>query len=268
MSLAASTSRQLLRRSATMRFAVPRRFESTKAAEAVKKTAEATKSAATEAASTAKSAATSAASSATKSTASDAAAKITQKVDTKSATDAAKAATEAAAKKAQEMQAKAQELLKKAPELQAKAAELQGKATATFSKAMDATKGMTEQLSKKGGAAGKAAGYVDKGLPLVIYYAKVGAELAKLVFNGRQMSPPSIATFQSYGETALARLRNPSELAKQGQQLVQQAKGLSNAQLAAIGVVFAECVGFFTVGEMIGRFKIVGYRGGNAAAHH
>ena len=31
--------------------------------------------------------------------------------------------------------------------------------------------------------------------------------------------------------------------------------------MAAVGVVGAEVLGFFTVGEMIGRLKLVGYRG-------
>ena len=31
--------------------------------------------------------------------------------------------------------------------------------------------------------------------------------------------------------------------------------------MAFVGVVTAEVLGFFTVGEMIGRFKLVGYRG-------
>jgi len=34
------------------------------------------------------------------------------------------------------------------------------------------------------------------------------------------------------------------------------------------GVLVAECLGFFTVGEMIGRFKLIGYHGEVAAAHH
>ncbi len=48
----------------------------------------------------------------------------------------------------------------------------------------------------------------------------------------------------------------------------QQIRNLSRAQLAAGGVLLAECLGFFTVGEMIGRFKLVGYRGETHAAHH
>jgi F-type H+-transporting ATPase subunit g len=35
----------------------------------------------------------------------------------------------------------------------------------------------------------------------------------------------------------------------------------SRAELAAVGVVLAEGIGFFTIGEIIGKMKIVGYRG-------
>ena len=35
---------------------------------------------------------------------------------------------------------------------------------------------------------------------------------------------------------------------------------VSNQQLATAGVILAEVVGFFTVGEIIGKFKIIGYR--------
>jgi F-type H+-transporting ATPase subunit g len=37
-------------------------------------------------------------------------------------------------------------------------------------------------------------------------------------------------------------------------------------EIALVGVTAAEVIGFFTVGEMIGRMNIVGYRG--EAAHH
>jgi len=42
---------------------------------------------------------------------------------------------------------------------------------------------------------------------------------------------------------------------------------MSSAQWATVGIVAAEVIGFFSVGEMIGRMKIVGYRS-SAQAHH
>ena len=57
-------------------------------------------------------------------------------------------------------------------------------------------------------------------------------------------------------------------MAKENRKLLQQTRNLNRAQLVAAGVLLAECLGFFTVGEIIGRFKIIGYHGGNSAAHH
>lgn len=144
-----------------------------------------------------------------------------------------------------------------------------------------AAKNVAGALGKVGGRTGKVVAFVEKQTPFVVYYTKVVAEVAKIVFRGQKMSPPSVATFQSFYETAWQRLRNPGKLAETVTKTVQSAasaqqpvaaggliKGVSNAQLAAAGVVAAECLGFFTVGEMIGRCKIVGYHGEPAAAHH
>jgi F-type H+-transporting ATPase subunit g len=37
-------------------------------------------------------------------------------------------------------------------------------------------------------------------------------------------------------------------------------RSVSYKQLATAGVILAEVVGFFTVGEIIGKFKVIGYR--------
>jgi len=51
--------------------------------------------------------------------------------------------------------------------------------------------------------------------------------------------------------------------------MLNQARNIDNQTMITAGVVLAEAIGFFTVGEMIGRFKIVGYhRGANHAEEH
>ncbi|KAJ5725120.1 mitochondrial ATP synthase g subunit-domain-containing protein [Penicillium malachiteum] len=64
----------------------------------------------------------------------------------------------------------------------------------------------------------------------------------------------NMATFQSYFQPLtnnfLARVRNASP-----------------KEIALVGVTAAEVIGFFTVGEIIGRMNLVGYRG-EAASHH
>jgi F-type H+-transporting ATPase subunit g len=49
--------------------------------------------------------------------------------------------------------------------------------------------------------------------------------------------------------------------------LLARVRNMDQKQLAFVGVTAAEVVGFFTVGEMLGRFKVVGYRGEPAHAH-
>ena len=83
---------------------------------------------------------------------------------------------------------------------------------------------------------------------------------------------------QSYMQPALNALRNPSSLmnraasqansaAQQPANILAQVRNVSREQWYAVGVVAAEVLGFFSVGEMIGRFKLVGYRA-KEGEHH
>lgn len=78
--------------------------------------------------------------------------------------------------------------------------------------------------------------------------------------------PSNLATFQSYFQpfisnpAALKTLPSPSTV-------LASIRNASPKQLAFAGVTAAEVIGFFTVGEMIGRMNIVGYRGEAAHAH-
>lgn len=64
-------------------------------------------------------------------------------------------------------------------------------------------------------------------------------------------------------------MRNPSSLmsgvpsssAMTPESILSRIRNLDRAQLVSGGVLLAEVLGFFTVGEMIGRMKMVGYRG-------
>jgi F-type H+-transporting ATPase subunit g len=44
-------------------------------------------------------------------------------------------------------------------------------------------------------------------------------------------------------------------------------RSMDSATLVSASIVAAETIGFFCVGEMIGRLKIVGYRGGHSEHH-
>ncbi|XXH05507.1 L-arabinitol 4-dehydrogenase [Hypoxylon texense] len=166
-----------------------------------------------------------------------------------------------------------------AAEYSAKAAQGLSRVTSSAGPAItNAAKGVANSLGKVGGRTGRLVAFIEKRVPAAIYYSRVGAELAKIVFKGQKMSPPSITTFQSYYQNALKSIQNPtarnallqsvSKAAQSPATLIQQAQNISRAQLVAGGVLAAECIGFFTVGEMIGRFKIIGYHGDKHAAHH
>lgn len=133
------------------------------------------------------------------------------------------------------------------------------------SAAAGAAKGLGNALSKAGGRTGRLISFVERQTPFVVYYSRVGLELSKLVFQGQKIAFPSLATFQSFYQSLWTGLRSGSLIASP-QQLLQQVRSIGAPQLAAGGVILAECLGFFTVGEMVGRFKLVGYHG--ETAHH
>lgn len=80
--------------------------------------------------------------------------------------------------------------------------------------------------------------------------------------NGTKTMPDNsssdAATFSNYFQPLLNNLRNPSNL--NPNTLINRIRNADNQQMVNAGIVTAEVIGFFTVGEMIGRMKIVGYR--------
>jgi F-type H+-transporting ATPase subunit g len=93
-------------------------------------------------------------------------------------------------------------------------------------------------------------------------------------------------TLQNYLTPVQNALRNPSSLLSRSTQAAQQSaqqasqtaannpqtilnqvRNFDTATLTSAGIVLAEVIGFFTVGEMIGRRQIVGYRGEHGEHH-
>ncbi|EEU48086.1 uncharacterized protein NECHADRAFT_102391 [Fusarium vanettenii 77-13-4] len=129
-----------------------------------------------------------------------------------------------------------------------------------------AAKGAANALNKVGGRTGKVISFVERQVPFVVYYSKVALEVGKIVFHGQKMSPPNMATFQTTYQNLLKTIQTRGIL-QSSQNVIQQVRNIGPAQVAAGGVVLAEVLGFFTVGEIIGRFKLVGYRG-ETSSHH
>ncbi|KAF4967286.1 hypothetical protein FSARC_5116 [Fusarium sarcochroum] len=156
--------------------------------------------------------------------------------------------------------AKAQETFSKAQEGLSRVTSTAGPAIAGYAK------GVAGALGKAGGRTGKVVGFVERQVPFVVYYSKVGLELGKFIFQNQKMSPPNMATFQNTYQSLIKSIQNRT-IIQSSQNAIQQVRNIGPAQLAAGGVVAAEVLGFFTVGEIIGRFKLVGYHG-EVSSHH
>ena len=89
-------------------------------------------------------------------------------------------------------------------------------------------------------------------------------------------------TIQAYLQPATKALRNPSGVLSSAQNTAQgtaqtaannpqsfltRLRNFDGETLTTAGIVTAETIGFFTIGEMLGRLKIVGYRGGHSEHH-
>ncbi|KAI9889464.1 MAG: hypothetical protein M1814_005247 [Vezdaea aestivalis] len=137
----------------------------------------------------------------------------------------------------------------------------------------NAAAGASQALGKIGGRTGRLIKFVESLIPPTIYYSRVGLELSKLVFKGRQMTPPSISVLQAYLSPLTRALSKPQTLFSSNpglanpSRLLGQIRNMNTQQLVNAGVVTAEAIGFFTVGTMIGRMKIVGYRGDTGGQH-
>ncbi|KXH60412.1 ATP synthase subunit G [Colletotrichum salicis] len=158
----------------------------------------------------------------------------------------------------------------KASEYSAKAAQGLSRAASAAGPALS---GAVNALGKVGGRTGKVINFIEKQVPWVIYYSRVTLELSKIVFHGQKMAPPPVSTFQSYFQTALGAVKNPNALLSSANTAAAAkpaniASRINTATVATGAVVAAECLGFFTVGEMLGRFKLVGYHGETHAAAH
>ncbi|KKY22759.1 putative mitochondrial f1f0-atp synthase g [Phaeomoniella chlamydospora] len=144
----------------------------------------------------------------------------------------------------------------------------------------NAVSGAGNALRKVGGRTGKVVAFVDSLIPPTVYYSKVGLELAKLVFKGQNMYPPNLQTFQAYFQPLINAAKSPQTLLSKASQATSSAssytpetilssvRNVNRQQLATIGVLSAEVLGFFTVGTMIGKMKVVGYRGETGHEHH
>jgi len=85
-----------------------------------------------------------------------------------------------------------------------------------------------------------------------------------------------MAQFQSYFQPVTNAFRNPRSIGASAasisnainfESILRSIRNVNRQQLTTVGLVSAEVLGFFTVGEIIGRFKLVGYHGAPSHEH-
>ncbi|EDK45341.1 ATP synthase subunit G atp20 [Lodderomyces elongisporus] len=118
-------------------------------------------------------------------------------------------------------------------------------------------------------AAGLANSLISKSNELVtksIYWSKVGLELSKNVIQKEGMGIPTGKQFESVYQCAVKLIKSPQEQ----QKLIEQAKKFrpDTKQAVQYGVYGVQIVGFFSLGEIIGRRSLFGYPKLDNSHHH
>lgn len=93
-----------------------------------------------------------------------------------------------------------------------------------------------------------------------IYYSKVAAEVSKTVYAKEGLAPPTIAEFTKVYECAVKQAQLFAKDPKASAELiVKNAQGFSKDEILRYICYFIQIVGFFSLGEIIGRRNVVGY---------
>ncbi|CCK71175.1 F1F0 ATP synthase subunit g KNAG_0G01170 [Huiozyma naganishii CBS 8797] len=123
---------------------------------------------------------------------------------------------------------------------------------------------MLGRLQSNGGAlVGRVVNMTTKAVNVSLYYGKVGAELSKQVYLKEKLQPPSWADFQS---VYLKLYQSSLRLANSPKAAIDCLSQIPKNDLIKYGSIGVQLVGFYSVGEVIGRRKLVGYRTYNEPA--
>lgn len=99
-----------------------------------------------------------------------------------------------------------------------------------------------------------------------IYWSKVTAEITTTVFKKEGLAPPSQAQFQEVYKKAVATFYSPEKQRELYHKVLSIKPTKENA--AKFGVYGVHLLGFFSLGEIIGRRSIFGYPTRSIVAHH
>lgn len=99
-----------------------------------------------------------------------------------------------------------------------------------------------------------------------VYWGKVGAEVAKVVYKAEGLAPPTQAQFQQTYQSWFKVLKSPTDQIALFKKVSAVEPNKANAAKAAIYSI--QALAFFSVGEIIGRRSIFGYPAVGHAEHH
>lgn len=99
-----------------------------------------------------------------------------------------------------------------------------------------------------------------------VYWGKVGAEVAKVVYKSEGLAPPSQSQFQQVYQSWFKVLQSPTEQKALLKKISSVEPNKANA--AKVAIYGVHCLAFFSVGEIIGRRSIFGYPAVGHAEHH
>ncbi|GAV54370.1 hypothetical protein ZYGR_0AL01020 [Zygosaccharomyces rouxii] len=96
-----------------------------------------------------------------------------------------------------------------------------------------------------------------------VYYGKVGAELSKQVYLKERLQPPSIDEFK---RAYVGLYQRGLFYASRPKDVINLVKAFKKDDYIKYTAFFVQLLGFYSVGEIIGRRKLVGYKDYNN--HH
>ncbi|SMN18521.1 similar to Saccharomyces cerevisiae YPR020W ATP20 Subunit g of the mitochondrial F1F0 ATP synthase [Maudiozyma saulgeensis] len=112
----------------------------------------------------------------------------------------------------------------------------------------------------------KTTALVTKTVEKTVYCGKVTGELSKQIYKSEKLQPPSLDEFKSVYMNLYS---NSLRYIKTPQQAVNCLKASGKNDLLKYGAIGIQLLGFYSVGEVIGRRKLVGYNSyAEKAIHH
>ncbi|CAD6646672.1 XXYS1_4_G0021960.mRNA.1.CDS.1 [Saccharomyces cerevisiae] len=90
-----------------------------------------------------------------------------------------------------------------------------------------------------------------------LYYGKVGAEISKQIYLKEGLQPPTVAQFKSVYSNLYKQSLN---FALKPTEVLACLRNIQKNELLKYGAYGIQLIGFYSVGEIIGRRKLVGYK--------